>query len=62
MDDADVAEKHQRAEIQRAIRNRRPTLPYTGNCHWCDAPVGPRQQFCDADCRDDYEQHERRHK
>lgn len=46
----------EREELYQAalIRQRKPTLPITGQCHFCreDVEVG---LFCDTDCRDDYE-------
>ncbi len=39
---------------------RRPSLPYTGNCHNCGDITGGGRRFCDADCRDDYEKRAKR--
>jgi len=61
MDDADRAAKRQAEEIEWALKNVGPAeIPYTGNCAWCDAPVGCRDRFCDSDCRDDFERDQRR--
>lgn len=57
MDDIDRAQ-HQE-ELQRAILLKNasvgPSLPATGECHNCRASVAPGARFCDADCRDDWE-------
>jgi len=56
-DPADRARKLQQAEIDAALTHRKktPTVRYTGNCAWCDAPVGPKQRWCGPECRDDWE-------
>ena len=59
-DECDRARKLQQAEIDAAVTHRKtfPRLKYTGNCHHCEAPVGPKQLFCDRrldSCADDFE-------
>ena len=36
-------------------RSQNPRLPYTGQCYNCDAPMPDGRNFCDADCRDDWQ-------
>ena len=43
-----------------ALTHRKPSLPYTGRCHWCDEPVQAGAHFCDHECRADFEQYRRR--
>lgn len=50
----DAALEHE-AHIKAALTVRQPTLPFTGQCHYCKATVSNNQHFCDADCRHDYE-------
>lgn len=38
------------------VRRTAKYLPTTGFCHYCYSPVDKSQHFCDADCRDDYDQ------
>lgn len=51
-----AADKHLEAQLQR----RKPSLVADGSCHWCLESVSRDSHFCDSDCRDDYEQYERR--
>lgn len=30
-----------------------------GTCYYCEAEVGPKQLFCDADCAGDYEKEQK---
>lgn len=47
--------------IKIGIANRKPTMTFTGRCHFseCRQPIA-RGLFCDAGCRDDFEIDERR--
>ena len=36
-------------------RDQAPRLTYTGQCYNCDAPTPHGHNFCDADCRDDWQ-------
>ena len=54
-DCVDVAAVELEAHIHAALAARKPTLPFTGRCHYCAATIGEQQHFCDADCRYDYE-------
>ncbi|MCD8560917.1 MAG: hypothetical protein LRY75_19330 [Shewanella xiamenensis] len=51
----DDAALENEAHIKAALSVRQPTLPFTGQCHYCKATVSTNQHFCDADCRHDYE-------
>ena len=48
----EVTLSHQIADVRKQVH----TLPTTGFCHYCYSPVDKSQHFCDADCRDDYDQ------
>lgn len=38
----------------------RPVGPKpNGRCHWCDMPLIVMPLFCDTECRDDFERHDR---
>lgn len=56
-DAADRANRQMEFDRTRATEYRRPVpdLEARGTCHWCEAPVGPRQKFCDDKCADDWE-------
>lgn len=46
---------------QAALSKRAPTGPTaTGYCLNCDARLAPRQRWCDALCRDDWQRTEER--
>lgn len=52
----EAAELHLRASLsQRAPEGPAPT----GHCLNCDARLAPRQRWCDAMCRDDWQKVER---
>jgi hypothetical protein len=54
-DEVDMAHEIEAERINRLLANRtRKTLPFIGMCHNCLEPLS-EAQFCDADCRDDYE-------
>jgi hypothetical protein len=55
MDAADEAQKLEQMNIDKALSKRNQTLPFTGLCHYCTEAV-EAGNFCDADCRDDFEQ------
>ena len=55
------------AHIERSLRERRAKtleMPFSGSCLSCSEPVpstGPdRRRFCDAECRQDWENERRR--
>lgn len=50
----DLAEQLTSAYIAHQ-RQKNPSLAYTGQCHNCDAPTPDGHNFCDADCRDDWQ-------
>ena len=41
--------------LQEAREKPRWQLKAVGSCYNCDETLGPGAQFCDADCRQDYE-------
>lgn len=44
-------------ELERAIalaNRKKPTMVFTGECHWCEEPIGSGH-FCNSDCREDHE-------
>lgn len=55
-DEADKAAKAEERAREAALTHRRDEGPISacGTCHWCDAPVGPKQKFCDSDCEQDW--------
>lgn len=57
MDDIDRAQE-QAEKILAATIAAVPhdTLPSVGDCYNCGASVPDGHRFCDADCRDDYDQ------
>lgn len=55
----DNAQEQEAVFLKVALSNRPASLPYRHKCHWCDEPVGPIAHFCDADCRQDFEQNRR---
>jgi len=57
-DEADLANEQAERHLEAARSKRRPVLFITGSCYNCGEPIGARE-FCDADCRDDYERRER---
>jgi len=58
-DQLDAAQQLEEMLREQALQNRQPTLPANGRCYNCQATVAAGQQFCDADCRDDYTARER---
>lgn len=60
MSDAiDTAQEQEAIFLNVALSKRKPTLNYTGFCHWCKELVVAKAHFCDADCRHDFEQNRR---
>lgn len=59
MDIADQAQDEESVLLEVALSKRAPALAYKSKCHWCDEPVGANAHFCDADCRRDFELHQR---
>ncbi|AJI86490.1 hypothetical protein CH54_3767 [Yersinia rochesterensis] len=55
-DEIDQAQNLELLNIEIGIANRKPTMTFTGHCHFseCRQPI-ERGLFCDAGCRDDYE-------
>ncbi|HEN3250036.1 TPA: hypothetical protein U5D40_002554 [Yersinia enterocolitica] len=60
-DEIDQAQKLEQLNIDIGIANRKPTMTFTGRCHFseCRQPIA-LGLFCDSGCRDDYEIDERR--
>jgi hypothetical protein len=61
MDDIDRAQARDAQAAEAALAEvryqaSRTGLAYTGHCHYCGAITGGGRRFCDADCRDDYDQ------
>lgn len=54
---SDLAETERQAAIQAALSQA--GLPRTGFCLWCVSPIPTSRSFCDADCGDDYHQHQK---
>ena len=58
MDFADIAAKREQIDRDLALAAQaahKPALVPNGRCYYCDARVGADAEFCDGDCRDDYE-------
>ncbi len=55
MDIADEAQKYEQQNIDQALLKRHKDIPFTGLCHYCTEAI-EAGNFCDADCRDDFEQ------
>jgi hypothetical protein len=64
MDDADLTAH--RAEIEEGLlrrASRKPSgPPPIGECYFCQSPLTSGLRFCDAECRDDYENQQARKK
>lgn len=61
----DQASEREDRDRQAAIdRQRRASerLPYVGCCYYCGSITPTGVRFCDADCRDDYQEQQRRMK
>lgn len=62
MDIYDQATEREERDREIAIKlatASRPSLPFTGCCHNCNAPTAPAVRFCDSDCLADYEKRKR---
>ncbi len=62
MDECDLAQREQERDLQRSIQNHnnsKQQMQAVGICHWC-ADAVEDGLFCDADCRDDFVQNERK--
>ena len=61
MDFADIAANREQLDRDLAIRAQsahKPALVPNGCCYNCDEPVCADAEFCDSNCRDDYERRE----
>ena len=57
-DNLDRANDELQMSLAQAIRQRKPEGPKaTGQCLWCDESTGKDQRWCDAWCRDQWENH-----
>lgn len=51
----DTAAELQQHMIEQALANRsKPSMVYTGECHWCNEPID-KGHFCSDECREDHE-------
>lgn len=59
-DQVDQAQKFEqmRRDIELREQASKPSMPFKGECYNCEDPI-TQGCFCDADCRDDYEQREK---
>lgn len=60
MDEAD--QTADRMEKEEALRRRfvpKEEIPACGVCYWCEAGVPTNHKFCDAECRDQWEQYQK---
>lgn len=58
MDDIDRAQARELADRELAMRQHAghaPELPAMGICHYCGSSVAAGHRFCDADCRDGWD-------
>ncbi|AXH43452.1 hypothetical protein MZUP3_330 [Erwinia phage vB_EhrS_49] len=54
-DITDQAAELEELERTIALANRKkPTMVFTGECHWCEEQIGTGH-YCDKDCRHDHE-------
>lgn len=54
-DELDQAAALEELERTIALSNRKkPTMVFTGECHWCEEPIATGH-YCDKDCRHDHE-------
>lgn len=60
-DEIDKAQELESLNIEIGIANRKPTMIFTGFCHFSECRRKIHEgMFCDVDCRDDFEYDERR--
>ncbi len=53
MDEADIADIQVQRDLAAALANRKPSGPEaTGKCLYCATEVGKNMRWCDAECRD----------
>jgi hypothetical protein len=50
----DEANDKAERDLELALRQRKPTLPFKGSCWNCDLPL-MQGLFCDTDCRADWD-------
>lgn len=51
----DMASDAEELDRQVALANRRrPTMPFTGRCYWCEERI-QRGNFCDGACCEDFQ-------
>ena len=51
----DTAAELQQHMIEQALANRnKPSMVYTGECHYCEEPID-KGHFCSDECRCDHE-------
>jgi hypothetical protein len=62
MDEADAADVTREQALKAALNRRMATLPVTGRCYNCKAPVDGIHKFCDANCRIDWEREQKAHR
>lgn len=58
MDDIERAQEREAKYRELCLAQRKPVLIPCGVCYNCAEPVAGLAEFCDADCREDYEQRE----
>lgn len=56
MDELDRAQAREEEIRADALLRRQPVLPAIRACHNCGEPLGAGKLFCDAGCRDDWQQ------
>lgn len=55
---AERANEELEVGLAHALRLRKPEGPQpTGSCLWCDEPTGASLRWCEAWCRDQWENH-----
>ncbi|MDR3087856.1 MAG: hypothetical protein LBU45_07920 [Azoarcus sp.] len=55
-DIADIAQRKIEMIAAADLAKRKPRGPEPiGACHYCGEPLQPGRRWCDADCRDDWE-------
>lgn len=53
----DDAERFEQLDRDLCLKMRRPSLPITGFCHWCNESA--KGVFCGTECRDDWNKQQR---